>query len=85
MSPADSIGMTMYGSIQRLKANTKRSLFLGGTFNLALHTWYEPMERVTAAAQPNRIEMAWPMVGGTTHYGLPGPKGKWWPHAMLKN
>ena len=56
-----------------------------GTFNLALHSWYEPMERITASAKQKRIELALPMIGGTTHYELPGPNNKWWQHAMFKN
>ena len=56
-----------------------------GTFNLALHSWYEPMERITAAALLKRIDLALPIVGGTTHYNFSGPNGKWWQQALLKN
>ena len=54
-----------------------------GTFNLALHPWYEPMQRVTAAAKRENVELAVPMVGGTTIYGETVPQDRWWNEAML--
>ena len=32
-----------------------------GTFNLALHPWYEPMHRVSAAAEKNNVNLALPI------------------------
>jgi L-ascorbate metabolism protein UlaG (beta-lactamase superfamily) len=56
-----------------------------GTFNLALHPWYEPMQRVTAAAEREKIALALPMIGETIRYEQPAPLGKWWRYAMLDN
>jgi L-ascorbate metabolism protein UlaG (beta-lactamase superfamily) len=56
-----------------------------GTFNLALHPWYEPMQRITQAAERNRVDLALPMIGETIRYEQPVRKGKWWQHAMLEN
>lgn len=53
-----------------------------GTFNLALHPWYEPMERLTAAALKNNIETATPIVGETILYGKSAPSAEWWQEAM---
>ena len=53
-----------------------------GTFNLALHPWYEPMERLTAAAESAGVTTATPAVGGTTVYGQRIPTRKWWRQAM---
>jgi L-ascorbate metabolism protein UlaG (beta-lactamase superfamily) len=53
-----------------------------GTFNLALHPWYEPMERLTAAARSRDVATSTPIVGATTLYGKTLPAGKWWEHAM---
>jgi L-ascorbate metabolism protein UlaG (beta-lactamase superfamily) len=53
-----------------------------GTFNLALHPWYEPMQRVTAASKRANVELATPMVGGTTIYGETGSQDRWWNEAM---
>ena len=53
-----------------------------GTFNLALHPWYEPMERLTAAAKAAGIQTATPVVGATTVYGKHMRPNKWWKPAM---
>jgi L-ascorbate metabolism protein UlaG (beta-lactamase superfamily) len=53
-----------------------------GTFNLALHPWYEPMVRLTAAAHLANVKTATPVVGETTVHGLSIPAGKWWEQPM---
>jgi hypothetical protein len=53
-----------------------------GTFNLALHPWYEPMERLTAAAEYKNVKVATPIVGETTVYGKSIPIARWWEQAM---
>ena len=53
-----------------------------GTFNLALHPWYEPMERLTEAANAAGVTIATPVVGATTVYGQNLPVQKWWRQAM---
>ena len=55
-----------------------------GTFNLAMHSWYEPMERFLAAANARQTEIAIPMVGETTRYREYLPVAKWWQEAMLQ-
>jgi L-ascorbate metabolism protein UlaG (beta-lactamase superfamily) len=52
------------------------------TFNLALHPWYEPMIRLTAAANYKNVQIATPVVGETTVYGLSKPVTRWWEQAM---
>lgn len=53
-----------------------------GTFNLALHPWYEPMERLKASAGKNNIETATPIVGQTFLLGKTAPSAGWWQEAM---
>jgi L-ascorbate metabolism protein UlaG (beta-lactamase superfamily) len=53
-----------------------------GTFNLALHPWYEPMERLTAAAHSKNIKTATPVVGETTVYDSRIPSARWWEQPM---
>lgn len=53
-----------------------------GTFNLALHSWYEPMVRVTAAAERHNVTLATPVAGGTTCFGRSQKAGKWWEAVM---
>ena len=55
-----------------------------GTFNLALHPWYEPMERLTAAVSSHNIDVALPVVGETTLLGKYIPVKKWWVEPMNK-
>ena len=49
-----------------------------GTYNLALHSWYEPMQRLAEAAQAEKIEIATPVVGETTLFGVYIPRTPWW-------
>ena len=49
-----------------------------GTLNLALHPWYEPMQRLKAAAESAGIQAATPIVGQTTLYGAALPQTEWW-------
>lgn len=48
------------------------------TFNLSLHTWYDPMERLTSQAESLGVTAATPIVGETTIYGEYIPTDKWW-------
>ena len=53
-----------------------------GTFNLALHPWYEPMVRLTATASQANVKTATPIVGETTVYGSSLPSIRWWESGM---
>ena len=52
------------------------------TFNLSLHAWYEPMERLAAAAEKAGIQAVTPIVGTTTVFGRPVTTSKWWQPLM---
>lgn len=47
-------------------------------FTLALHTWSEPIERVSKAAEAKNIPIATPMIGETLTLGKAIPNKKWW-------
>ena len=49
-----------------------------GTFNLSLHSWFEPMERISKAAEKNGVTLALPIVGETSVYPQNIPNEKWW-------
>ena len=66
---------------QDLKGNILHPIHWG-TYNLALHPWYEPMERLTAAADHKNIKVATPIVGETTVYDMSIPTERWWEEAM---
>ncbi|MCP5104016.1 MAG: hypothetical protein GY950_11585 [bacterium] len=48
------------------------------TFNLSLHPWYEPMQRLRGAADAANVKTATPVVGETTVYNGHIPSQKWW-------
>lgn len=48
------------------------------TFNLSLHSWYDPMERLIKAADSLAVTTATPIVGETTIYGEYIPTNNWW-------
>ena len=53
-----------------------------GTFNLALHPWYEPMERLAAAASTAGVQIATPVAGETTLFQGALPVTPWWRQTM---
>lgn len=48
------------------------------TFNLSMHSWYEPMERLVKAADAAKIRIATPVVGDTTILHEYTPQNQWW-------
>ncbi len=50
-----------------------------GTFNLALHGWTEPVERLLAAAAPHDIPVVVPKPGGWFEPDAPPALVRWWP------
>jgi L-ascorbate metabolism protein UlaG (beta-lactamase superfamily) len=49
-----------------------------GTFNLSLHAWNDPMQRLVRAAGQTGIETATPMAGETFVYGTGSRENPWW-------
>jgi L-ascorbate metabolism protein UlaG (beta-lactamase superfamily) len=52
-----------------------------GTFDLALHPWYEPFERIGALARAAGVQLATPMMGERLSLAQPAPCGPWWEQA----
>ena len=50
-----------------------------GTFDLALHGWTEPIERVLAAAARKAVRVAAPRPGEFVEPATLGPVQQWWP------
>ena len=55
------------------------------TFNLSLHSWFEPMERLTDAADSLGVTTAIPIVGETTIFNEYIPSAIWWEKVLAKN
>ena len=49
-----------------------------GTFNLALHDWFDPMKRVTKAAEANGVRLLTPIFGQVVEYPSRMQTEKWW-------
>jgi L-ascorbate metabolism protein UlaG (beta-lactamase superfamily) len=55
-----------------------------GTFDLALHTWVEPMERVLVAAQSQNVTVVAPRPGQSIDPLAPQRVERWWPNVPWK-
>lgn len=49
-----------------------------GTYNLAAHAWYEPVERLLAAAPDSGVKVIVPMPGQPVEPDRPPPPLRWW-------
>ena len=56
-----------------------------GTYNLALHPWYEPMERLTGEAWRLGAPIATPVMGRVLDYDRPLTAERWWVPAMQRS
>jgi L-ascorbate metabolism protein UlaG (beta-lactamase superfamily) len=50
-----------------------------GLFDLAMHGWTEPIERVLIAAQALNVDVATPRLGQSFEPGAALPSERWWP------
>jgi len=53
-----------------------------GTYDLAMHSWFDPMQRIAIAAKSAEVTLATPVVGGTTIYNEDSPNDAWWEKAI---
>lgn len=49
-----------------------------GTFDLAMHVWHEPFDRIVALAEKNGVAIVTPEMGQTVNLVQPEPGKKWW-------
>lgn len=49
-----------------------------GTFDLAMHVWHEPFDRIVALAEKNGVAIVTPEMGETVDLTGPQPGRKWW-------
>jgi L-ascorbate metabolism protein UlaG (beta-lactamase superfamily) len=55
-----------------------------GTFDLALHSWVEPIERVMAAGRAANVTVVTPKPGESIDPEQPSPAARWWPDLPWK-
>ena len=53
-----------------------------GTFDLALHPWHEPFERIAALAAEQAVHLATPRIGQPLDLTYPQADEHWWRHAL---
>ncbi len=49
-----------------------------GTFCLARHAWYEPLERISALASAANVSISTPQMGEPLNLHQPAPGSSWW-------
>jgi L-ascorbate metabolism protein UlaG (beta-lactamase superfamily) len=67
-------------TVQAFQDLGARLLYLvhNSTFNLAFHTWQDPLERVAALAQAKGLALATPEIGEVLTIGAPRTNVLWW-------
>ncbi len=67
-------------TVQAFQDLGARLLYLvhNSTFNLAFHTWQDPLERVAALAQSKGLALATPEIGEVLTIGQPRTNRLWW-------
>ena len=75
-----AVHMTPEESVQAFQDLNAKVLFgvHNSTFDLAFHTWHDPLDRLAALAEAKRIELATPEIGEVLTVGAQRSNKKWW-------
>lgn len=75
-----AVHMTPEETVQAFTDLGARVLYLvhNSTFNLAFHTWKDPLERVAALADAKGLPLATPEIGEVLTIGQPRTNVLWW-------
>lgn len=75
-----TVHMSPEETVQAFQDLGARTLYLvhNSTFDLAFHTWKDPLERVAALAAQRGINLATPEIGEVLTLGKPRENRKWW-------
>jgi len=75
-----AVHMTPEESVRALQDLNARVLFSvhNSTFDLAFHTWHDPLDRLAVLAAAKNIELATPEIGEVLTVGQPRQNKKWW-------
>lgn len=49
-----------------------------GTFDLSMHPWYEPLERISAITANRGVQLVTPAFGEQVVLDAPSLKNRWW-------
>ncbi|WP_444915460.1 hypothetical protein [Microbulbifer sp. TRSA007] len=84
-------GKSIFWPFQASRRECTAHLELGGgavlpinnsTFDLALHDWYEPLERAQAAAKDQGVTLVTPIIGEAVRLQSPKATKAWWKDEM---
>jgi L-ascorbate metabolism protein UlaG (beta-lactamase superfamily) len=75
-----AVHMTPEESVQAFQDLRARVLFSvhNSTFDLAFHTWHDPLDRLADLAATKNIELATPEIGEVLTIGAPRKNARWW-------
>jgi L-ascorbate metabolism protein UlaG (beta-lactamase superfamily) len=75
-----SVHMTPEESVRAFEDLRGKVLYVvhNSTFDLAFHTWHDPLERIAKLAQAKKIELATPVIGEVLTIGQPRSNALWW-------
>ena len=75
-----SVHLSPEETVQAFKDVRAKVLYLvhNSTFDLAFHTWQDPLERVAALAEAQRLALATPEIGEVLTIGQPRSNVLWW-------
>ena len=74
------VHMTPEQSVQAFQDLRGKLLFPvhNSTFDLAFHTWHDPLDRLADLAAARNIELATPVIGEVLTVGQPRTNKRWW-------
>ncbi|MCT8988433.1 MBL fold metallo-hydrolase [Shewanella phaeophyticola] len=67
-----------------VKANAMMPIH-NGTFDLALHDWFEPFERISQLAKQHNVTLLTPQFGQAVMLANPHASDPWWRSMMAEN
>ncbi len=75
-----SVHMTPEESVRAFEDLRGKVLYVvhNSTFDLAFHTWRDPLDRIAKLAQAKKIELATPEIGEVLTIGRPRSNALWW-------
>jgi L-ascorbate metabolism protein UlaG (beta-lactamase superfamily) len=75
-----SVHMTPEQSVQAFQELRGKMLYVvhNSTFDLAFHTWRDPLDRIADLSQAKKIELATPEIGEVLTVGRPRTNVRWW-------
>lgn len=74
------VHMTPEQSVQAFQDLRGKVLYSvhNSTFDLAFHTWHDPLDRIADLSEAQKVELATPEIGEVLTVGKPRKNARWW-------